>query len=132
MQERRNCSDHLARRCANFNNWIENNGLIDLGFSGTQFTWSRGLNPDTRKYARLDRGLCNQAWRMRFQEAGIRHRIQNQSDHCPLLLFPNNFGPMHHGQRPFRLQAAWITHENFTSFLTQNWDINTPLYPLLT
>lgn len=38
---------------------------------------------------------------------------------------------MHHGQRPFRFQAAWITHENFTLFLTQNWDINTPLYPVL-
>lgn len=34
MEERRNCSAHLAHRCVNFNNWIENNGLIDLGFLG--------------------------------------------------------------------------------------------------
>ena len=25
VEERQNCSNHLARRCTNFNNWIENN-----------------------------------------------------------------------------------------------------------
>jgi len=132
MDERRNRSAHLTRRCAHFNNWIENNGLIDLGFSGPLFTWSCGLNPETRKYARLDRALCNQSWRMRFQEAGIRHLVQNQTDHCLLLVSLNGYTPMHHFQRPFRFQAAWTTHENFTPFLTQHWDTNTPLYPLLT
>jgi len=60
MEERMNCGDDLARRCLNFNHWTESNGLIDLGFSGPRFTWSRGRSPETHKYTRLDRGLCNQ------------------------------------------------------------------------
>jgi len=35
MAECRNCSEDLNRRCANFHHWIENNGFIDLEFSGT-------------------------------------------------------------------------------------------------
>ena len=91
MMERRNCSSDLERRCANFNHWIENIGLIDLGFSGPQFTWARGRNPKSRQCARLDRGLCNDQWRMRFQEAGVRHLLMHESDHCPLLIAPNGF-----------------------------------------
>jgi len=93
MDERRNCSEHLSRRCSNFNNWIEINGFFDLGFSGPPYTWTRGTNPDTRKATTLDRGLCNQAWRLLFQEAGVLHLLQNQSDHCPLLLSPYGFTP---------------------------------------
>ena len=36
MYERHNCED-LSRRCDNFLHWINNHGLIELGFSGPQF-----------------------------------------------------------------------------------------------
>ncbi|KAJ8423366.1 hypothetical protein Cgig2_026784 [Carnegiea gigantea] len=51
-----------------FNNWIENNALLDIGFTGPTFTWVRGRTPSTRKSARLDRALCNMAWRRRRRE----------------------------------------------------------------
>ena len=86
MEEHFNCSEDLARRCNNFNLWIENNHLIDLGFSGPRYTWTRGNTVETRKYARLDRGLCNEQWRMRFEEASVHHLLQNKSDHSPLLI----------------------------------------------
>ena len=34
MEERRNCSNDLIKRCTQFENWIDNNALIDLGFTG--------------------------------------------------------------------------------------------------
>ncbi|KAJ8444644.1 hypothetical protein Cgig2_023707 [Carnegiea gigantea] len=40
MEERMNCGDDLARRCLNFNHWIENNGFIDLADASN--TW-RGI-----------------------------------------------------------------------------------------
>ncbi|KAJ8430841.1 hypothetical protein Cgig2_034168 [Carnegiea gigantea] len=39
IAERLNCGDDLARRCDNFNHSIENNHLLDLGFSDN--LWSR-------------------------------------------------------------------------------------------
>lgn len=51
--------NHMARHCFRFNNWMVNNGFLDLGFSGPQFTWTFGSTPKSRKCARLDRALCN-------------------------------------------------------------------------
>ena len=131
MDERRNCSEDLIRRCFQFVNWIDNNALIDLGFTGPQFTWSRGLNPASRKYARLDRGLCNQDWRLLFEEASVHHLLQNQSDHCPLLISPTGSVPMQRVQQPFRFQAAWLMHDKFSECMQANWKRDNPLYPHL-
>jgi len=131
MEERKNCSDDLLRRCTYFGNWIESTALIDLGFTGPPFTWSRGLNPETKKYARLDRGLCNQDWRLLFEDAGVHHLLQNQSDHCPILIAPYGFVPLKQTIRPFKFQAAWLTHDNFTEFLKDTWNRDMPLYPHL-
>ena len=38
MTEHKNCSDSLQRRCTKFDNWINNNGLVDLGFAGLEYT----------------------------------------------------------------------------------------------
>lgn len=43
-----------------FINWIENRGMIDLGFVGNHSTWSHGVTTETRRALRLDRALsCN-------------------------------------------------------------------------
>lgn len=46
-------------RCAGFSEWIYEQGLINLGFKGTMFTWRRGGQNSNLKGARLDRALCN-------------------------------------------------------------------------
>ena len=76
----------MLRRCTRFRHWIENSGLIDLGFFGPMFTWARGSHPETRKEARLDRALCNADWRLRFQEGTVQHLIRVGSNHSPLLV----------------------------------------------
>ncbi|KAJ8442543.1 LOW QUALITY PROTEIN: hypothetical protein Cgig2_026485 [Carnegiea gigantea] len=110
QEETRN---EMWSRLSNFARNIENNGLIDLGFSGPQFTWATGRNLESRKYALLDRGLCNDQWRMRFQEAGVRHLLMHESDHCPLLITPNGFALVQKVQKPFKFQAAPLSHEKF-------------------
>ena len=83
LAERDHGGSDLSRRCTLFANRIENNGLIDFGFSGHRFTWVRGNTCETRKSARLDRALCNTSWRARFPEASVRHLLRCYSDHCP-------------------------------------------------
>ncbi|KAJ8440029.1 hypothetical protein Cgig2_020517 [Carnegiea gigantea] len=120
MEERRNYSEGLQRRCAKFDHWIENNGLMDLGYSGPRFTWNRGNIPTTRK------ALCNHQWRLQFEEARVKHLLQNNSDHCLLLISLDGNAPIQKVHRPFRFHV-----ENFEEYLSSKWEQNTPLYPLL-
>ena len=111
----------MLRRCTRFKHWIENNGLIDLGFSGPKFTWTRGLNRETRKEARLDRALCNMDWRVRFQEGAVRHLLKACSDHSPLLIAPDGFTQTIPCNKPFRFHAAWMYHNRFEDFVRDKW-----------
>ena len=132
LTERDHGSDDMARRCAKFNNVIENNGLIDLGFSGPIYTWARGTTWSTRKSSRLDRALCNSAWRTRFKEGVVRHLPHSHSDHCPLLISPIGLGVLRSNPKPFRFQAAWMEHRNFEEFLQHKWHSQLPLVTSLT
>ncbi|KAJ4847785.1 hypothetical protein Tsubulata_003331 [Turnera subulata] len=54
--------------CKKFVDFIEQCHLLDLGYTGTPFTWARG-----RVRKRLDRALANAEWRTAFEEAAILH-----------------------------------------------------------
>ncbi|KAK9716041.1 hypothetical protein RND81_06G207300 [Saponaria officinalis] len=131
LHERNGGGDSMRRRCARFNAWFENNNWIDLDYSGPDFTWSRGNSATTRKWARLDRAICNSAWRVMFAEGSLRHLLQNQSDHCPIIVYTNGFAPIPSVLRPFRFQAAWLCHTKFSEFVESNWKNDQPLIPFV-
>lgn len=82
--------------------------------------------------ARLDRALCNMAWRIQFEEAAIRHIPAVQWNHSPIMMHSDGFVGNGLGERPFRFQAAWLLHEEFQQFLANNWDKGVPLNRSLT
>lgn len=104
-----------------FIDWIDRNHLVDLGFSGPKFTWCNKRNLENLIWKRLDRGLSNTAWTLLFPEAHLSHLPKINSDHCPILV--NLFS--HHvptrDSAPFRFQAMWLSHPNFTDFITDLW-----------
>ncbi|KAL8159774.1 hypothetical protein V2J09_001311 [Rumex salicifolius] len=108
-------------RCERFSSWIDEMEMIDLGYTGSKFTWTRGKDLSTQSAARLDRGLCNFEWRDAFPDASIKHLARNQSDHSPLLLKSTGFIQRNPLARPFRFQAAWVMHEEFQSFMRNHW-----------
>lgn len=110
---------------------MKDNQLLEVEFSGPSHTWSRGKSPETWKSARLDRTLCNSEWSLLYETARVKHLPALQSDHCPLLISSNGFSPLNEVNRPFRFQAAWLTHENFKDFIHTDWSHETPLIPLL-
>ncbi|KAL8151165.1 hypothetical protein V2J09_020973 [Rumex salicifolius] len=85
VDERSSDSNNMRRRCERFFSWVDEMGLIDLGFSGSSYTWAWGRDPECRTTTRLDRGLCNFELRDRFVDASIKHLPMMQSDHTPLL-----------------------------------------------
>ena len=76
------------RRCTGFLNWIYEQELINLGFTGPFFTWTRGTSTFSFKGARLGRALCNPEWRFTFERATITHLPKLNSDHSLLLIKP--------------------------------------------
>lgn len=97
--------------------WKKRNCLIDLGCSGLHLTWSRGNSPDTSKAARLDRGMVNEQWIIRFTEGAVRNLPRIRSDHCPILISTNGFAPIPVACKPFRFQAAWLHYEKFKEYV---------------
>lgn len=110
---------------------MEENGLIDLGFSSPNHTWFLGDSVSTFKSSILDRFIANEDWRLRFGEGAVKHLPKSCSDHFPILLSTCGYAPIPIVCMPFRFQAAWLTHEMFDEFIRLNWDNSTPLIPFL-
>ncbi|KAJ8441011.1 hypothetical protein Cgig2_021375 [Carnegiea gigantea] len=68
LEERDHGGTDMARWCLKFNNWIENNTLLDLGFSRPKFICSRWFSQKMRKSAWLDRAFCNKIWGTSFKK----------------------------------------------------------------
>lgn len=119
---------------SSFAAWVKHKGLIDLGFIGQPFTWMHGSSVETRKAARLDRGMCDSEWRRLFPSATIRHLAHGYSDHCPLLLQLRTVKDASLGSRPFRFEAVWLLHRDFHGWLEREWEwegcLNTALRKL--
>ena len=124
-------STEMMRRCREFSNWVNNNELINSGCSGPNHTWFRGNSSDTFKSARLDRGLANEDWRMRFCEGAVRNLPKAASDHCPIIVSTNGFSPIPMVTKPFRFQAAWLNQARFHEFVYENWKTTAPVVPFL-
>lgn len=93
--------------------------LLDAGFNGDPFTWERD---GTRK--RLDRMFINIQWRIRFSEVTIHHLPYYKSDHRALLVKFDITQSNNRHRRPFRFEAAWLTHNDFDRVVNEAWNIS--------
>ncbi|KAL4278310.1 hypothetical protein GQ457_03G020200 [Hibiscus cannabinus] len=113
--ERVGGSDSVSGGSRRFGEFIQTNGLVDQGFQGPPFTWSRG-----NLKQRLDGCLANAVWCNEFPNSRVIHLERRGSDHRPLLL---RLRPdlVRKGHRPFRYIASWQEHADFKSILKDNW-----------
>lgn len=103
------CSSKKVGRSATFiftgfGQWIQRNGMDDVGYIGQQHTWSQGENNNIVTKVRLDRGLANINWRSTFPKATSTHLPRLNSDHAPLLNLDTTHIPRAN-LKPFRFQA---------------------------
>ncbi|KAL4298213.1 hypothetical protein GQ457_12G007890 [Hibiscus cannabinus] len=118
--ERRGGSDRRLGVCSRFCDFMNESGLIDMGFSGARFTWSRG-----NLSQRLDRCLCNVAWYNFFASFEVNHLLRLGSDHRSILL-KSTSERSERGNRPFRYIVAWNDHEDFHRMLATTWSPDKP------
>ncbi|KAJ8423309.1 LOW QUALITY PROTEIN: hypothetical protein Cgig2_000517 [Carnegiea gigantea] len=126
LEERDHGGTDMVRCCARFNNWIENNALLDLSDSGPRFTWGP-YSRNICECARLDRALRDMESRARFYEGNVKRLLWNQSHHTPLFIYMVGFSLNLGDPKPFGFQAVWMIHQDFKRFLIQSWKDNAPL-----
>ncbi|PRQ51592.1 putative transcription factor interactor and regulator CCHC(Zn) family [Rosa chinensis] len=106
----------LVGKIGGMKTWADNYGMVDVGYQGPDFTWS-----NNRIKERLDRGFCNDLWRLKFPDAFLQHLPKMKSDHCPLLLHSNSYVNSTNAEKPFRFQAMWMSHDQYSDFITNHW-----------
>ncbi|XP_021611709.1 uncharacterized protein LOC110614474 [Manihot esculenta] len=125
MEEQYGYRTYNASGSRKFQIWLFDTALVDIGYEGVPFTWSRSDGRDGIKMARLDRGVCTTAW-WRFAEARIVHPPKFHSDHCPIILSLGE-QPLPNGNF-FRCQAAWFAHPDFVDSVRTIWNHSNELW----
>lgn len=104
---------------------INENGLIDMGFSGHAFTWNNTRVGRDNIQERLDRCFANGEWKTVFQHAHVTHLPTFHSDHRPILINSNPaVSPRPH---PFRFEAMWIRDESIVEVIKTAWTKGHPM-----
>ena len=91
-----------------FSKVIEELALRDLPLHGGPFTWSGGLNGQSR--SRLDRFMISEDWENHFSGEIQCSLPRPVSDHFPILL---DGGGVRRGPIPFRFENMWLKEEGF-------------------
>ncbi|XP_031125131.1 uncharacterized protein LOC116027569 [Ipomoea triloba] len=116
-----NYTTFSSQRSSDFAEWIQSEGLVDMGYNGPKFTWVKSFSSGVTKSARLDRAFCNVEWRQRFPEAVVSHLPRVASDHAPILIQVAARTPTVR-PFPFRFQAAWFTNNGLYDIVNTTWD----------
>ncbi|XP_075634949.1 uncharacterized protein LOC142607348 [Castanea sativa] len=91
-------------RALRFQECIDFCRMIDIGFSGTRFTWLNQRPLTNLIQERIDKVFVNAEWNGLFPKASVQHLERAHSDHCPVLLWLNRSQDVKF-PRPFSLLA---------------------------
>ncbi|KAL0004760.1 hypothetical protein SO802_012321 [Lithocarpus litseifolius] len=91
-----------------FRDAIDECGFIDLGYSGSKFTWRKHFANGQSIWERLDRALCTNDWLQQFGATKVFHLKSSTSDHIPIWIVPNGLDPPPLS-RPFRFEEMWLS-----------------------
>ena len=103
-----------------FSEIIEKCRLIDLGATGSLYTWYRKESGVLKIAKRLNRAFGDSTWRTLFPEAYVENLLRNYSNHRPILLRGQGSIP-ERPSRPFRFQACWLTHDDYPIVVNNAW-----------
>ncbi|GAU27978.1 hypothetical protein TSUD_373730 [Trifolium subterraneum] len=106
-----NSNDNLVP----FNQFINDNSLIDLPLRGRKFTWYRG---DGLSMSRLDRFLLSDAWINSFPNCVEEALPRGLSDHCPIFLYMDE---QNWGTKPLRMLKCWADIPSYDVFVREKW-----------
>ncbi|XP_026383991.1 uncharacterized protein LOC113279510 [Papaver somniferum] len=112
----------LNNTITHFNNFIRDNHLLDLGFSGPAYTWNNGRQFHSLIRQRLDRVLASPDWCLTFETSGVLHLPRLSSDHSPIIL--NTCRNTPRNPPSYKFEAYWCAHPDFLKVVLESWNIN--------
>ncbi|XP_059430102.1 uncharacterized protein LOC132163748 [Corylus avellana] len=102
-----------------FRNFIDQHGMVDLGFVGNPFTWCNNRKGFATIKERLDRGLASLEWVHLHPDFSLIHLPASISDHNPISLNTNttsSFLP-----RPFKFEEFWTLDPSCGLVIAATW-----------
>ncbi|XP_071695782.1 uncharacterized protein [Rutidosis leptorrhynchoides] len=99
----------------NFNNFINNSGLIDLPLGGKRFT---RICEKTMKFSKLDRFLISDGIFTIWPNTSSKTLDRDLSDHCPIIL-RNNL--LDSGPKPIRVFDTWLDLKDADTIIEKAW-----------
>lgn len=115
-----------VNRVLNFQECLNNCGMIDLGFSCHRFTQSNRRLLAQLIQERIDRVFVNVDWNFFYPEAHVKHLERTHSDHSPIVFSLR----LEHGAnfpRSFRFQPMCLSHPTFPKIVRDAWSSTTDL-----
>ena len=103
-----------------FRNFIDQLGLVDLGFVGNPFSWCNNRQGTATIKERLDRGLASLDWIHLHPNFSLIHLSASISDHNCIALNTNtssSFLP-----RPFKFEEFWTLDPTCGLVIKAAWD----------
>ncbi|XP_004297985.1 PREDICTED: uncharacterized protein LOC101309247 [Fragaria vesca subsp. vesca] len=119
QQERIGDADWDYHRHRFLGSFINSNNLLDVGFSGPAFTWTRKAFGRIILQERLDRALVSAEWLVSWPNSSVTHLVRVGSDHCPILfslgLKENRIGP------GFKFESYWVDEVEIVPIVRACW-----------
>ncbi|XP_026419902.1 uncharacterized protein LOC113315873 [Papaver somniferum] len=105
-------------------NWVKNvidsAGLMDLGFIGSNYTWSNRTEGKGYRRARIDFALHNALWKMQYPNSKLHHLPFRASDHFPILLYSEGHHPK--PKRAWKFYKCWLRDSSCLNTIINSWN----------
>lgn len=102
--------------CVTFSSCLDNCNLVDFGYKGPSFAWSRG---DLRGW--LDLMVCNPVWKTIFPSSSLVNIPLPSLDHCALWLRLDQANHSLCKHDYFKFFGPWLEHPVFKVKLDNAW-----------
>ena len=94
--------------------------LMDLGFEGSKFTWSKHFDSGVSIWERIDRCLVNNSWFMRFRGSRVYHLSCTSTDHIPIFISLSGLNsPI--WKKNFRFEQMWLSNLSCEEVVVLAW-----------
>ncbi|XP_060200824.1 uncharacterized protein LOC132629104 [Lycium barbarum] len=104
---------------ADFQQCMEECGLVELPQQGNKYTWN-DRHVDQRIYSKIDRALINEEWLESMPSCPARCLPEGISNHCPLKVCLTD--ERARTKKSFKFCNSWGQHPQFIDLVKQSWE----------
>ncbi|XP_076934499.1 uncharacterized protein LOC143600808 [Bidens hawaiensis] len=126
LDESTSCASSRDISMVEFKDCIQELEILDLKFTGLQYTWNQKPKGDSGLMKKLDRIMGNQVFNDIFPGSYVEFQPYRISDHTPAILsipLSKKFCP-----KPFKFSNVLISHAGFKQVVTAGWNIEVEGY----